>query len=582
MIHFACSLFAVALLLVCRPIHAQQPQPLDAGLSGRGLRPLGGSGEAEAGTAEYHFREGLLYYERGELEKALKQFKSVARLSPKNAAPHFNLGILYGEMGQLDVASKEFDEALKLNPDNAAAQFNRGVIFMKQNKHQEAISAFEKALILVGSDELLHYNLAVCYEYADGERYGPGFNREKCIFHYGQALKIKPDNAIVHFNLGMLYVHVGELEPAEEELRRTIEIDPGMADAFLQIGLLMLKKENYHSALNNLTKAKRIDENLSVKEHLIEARSGLGQFFLQNGDYEEARRNFEEVLELDPSSVQSMVRLSHAYSGLQNYSDAVKYLNRALSLDESLPLRGELAEIYYLWGNQLERDGRYEMAAQEYENSLRLEQGNADCYKRLGRLFHFKLGNRGKAIHYYRKALAIGLPMAEGDKIRRLIAEAVRREDRLVNRYRALVKNNPGNATLRYNLAVFYQERGNVSEAINEYRRAIRLNPGNCFAHYNLGLLYAKRRKMSEAIREFKSALSHCPGYARADYALGMVYEGLGDYSKARNAYEKALADEAEFADAHLALTFLLDRKLGDTAGAKFHLKKYKELVGKK
>jgi tetratricopeptide (TPR) repeat protein len=583
------SLSAFALLL-CQPLDAQEAGAPTVGNAAEVQGSLfeksrvapGTRSGPEALAADYQFEQGIHYYEEGEFEKALDYFKRVVELQPSDAAAHFNLGILYGEMRQFPAALHEFNKSLELNPHNAAAQFNRGVIFMKQRRYEDAITAFEKARLFGGRSAPVDYNLAVCYEYAGGKRYGKGFDREKSIFHYKEALKEEPDNAVIHFNLGMVYINSNEFELAEYELRKATEIDPDMGEGFLQIGILLLKKANYHAALESLRRARRLDAALPVEAPLVEAYSGLGQFLLENGDYEGARRNFVEVLRLDPSHVQAMVSLARAYRGLGDFAMTVDYFSKALFVDDTLPLKRELAEAYALWGNELAHEGFYDLAAKQYENAVLLEPDNPRHYEELGKLFHFELGNRGRAIHYYRKSLALGLPMSESDAVRKLLADAVREESHLVDKYRELVEENPENAKLHYNLAVFYQETGRLDGAIDEYKEALRLGPGNCFAHYNLALVYREKGQRSAAVRHLQSALRHCPGYARAAYALGGVYEELGEYGKARISYNEALTNEPEFADAHLALALLLRRRFGDVEGSKKHFQHYRRLQEKK
>jgi tetratricopeptide (TPR) repeat protein len=512
------------------------------------------------------------------MRNAMEQFERAAALNPGDAAAHLNLGIVYGEVGRYDDALREFGRALELNPANAAAQVNRGVVLMKQGNQAEAISAFEKALVMGESSTPLHYNLAVCYEYADGIRYGQGFNAAKSVEHYMKVLEREPGNAVVRYNLGMVYLHTGDLELAEGSLRKASEIDPEMADAFSQLGTLLLKKRNYHGAVKNLLEAQRCDSRLPLTPALVEAYSGLGQFFLDNGGYEDARKNCEEVLRLDPSRASAHAQLGRAHRGLRRYAEALDCFYKAQSLDPALPVNDDLAETYCLWGDQLVSEGLPKVAAGQYENALRLKPDYGACCAKLARIYHRETGERGKAIYLYRKALAAGPPIPEADRLRRELADAVRGDDGLVERYRQLVARNTGDATVRYNLAVFLQGSGDLDGAIEEYTEVLRIDPGNSFARYNLGLAYQGKGARSAALREYKSALDSNPQYARAHYALGRLYEELGAFEKAREEYERALATSPDYADAHLALGLVLSNKLGDRKKGQEHMKKYQEL----
>lgn len=538
-------------------------------------------GAADPLSADSHFRLGVQYRAQGELRKATEQFRTAAALRPSDPAVRLNLGIVCAEMGALDEAQEEFGRVLEIDPGSLSALFNRGVIFMRQGKQAEAISSFEKALMLGGNSLPVHYNLAVCYEYANGERYGPGFQAGKSAVHYRKVLDVQPENAIARFNLGMVCLHGGDAAGAEQELARAAALDPGMADASYQLGLLMLRKKSYHSAVRYLQEARRIEPALPTAGPLAEAYGGLGQFFLDNADFATAKKNFEEALALDPARVQARVQLGRAQRGLGDYTGAVRSFTTALSADEALPLRGELASTYSLWGDVLEQRGAHEDAAAKYENALHLEPGDYRCLRKLAALYRGPLGRQGKAIYLYRKALASeDIPVTEAEELRKELAGAMRSGGELVNEYRLLAERNPENATLRYNLAVFHHERNELDAAMEEYKKTIRIDPEHGYAHYNLGLIYQKKGMRSAALREFKLALHFDPAYRRGHYALGRLYEELGAYGQARGEYEKALENAPGYAEAHLALGLLLRGKLRDAKAAQAHLDRYRELKG--
>lgn len=527
---------------------------------------------------EGHFARGVISRTQGDVANAMEQFEKETARNPGDAAAHLNLGIVYGEAGRYDDALKEFGRVIELDPARAAAYFNRGVVLMKQRNQTEAISAFEKALSLGERTAALHYNLAVCYEYADGVRYGDGFDAGKSVEHYKRVLEREPDNAVVRYNLGMVCLHAGGLGAAEDELRKASELDPEMADAFYQLGVLLLKKRNYHGAVRNLLDAQRLDAGLPLGGALAEAYGGLGRFYLDNGDCENARVNFEEALRLDPSRAAEHAGLGRAHRGAKRYAEALDCFYKAQSLDAALPVNDDLAETYCLWGDQLVSEGLPRVAAGQYENALRLKPDYGVCCARLAGIYRREMGERGKAVYLYRKALSSALPASVADRVRRELADAVRGDDKLVERYAQLVAGNPGNAVLHYNLAVFLQGRGDLDRAIEEYKEALRIDPRNGFARYNLGLAYQRKGERSAALREYQSAIELNPQYVRAHYALGRLYEEFGAFKKAREEYERALAVSPDDANAHLALGLLLNDRLGDKKKGREHVKKYREL----
>lgn len=573
---------AAAALCIAQVRSSAQPP---AGPFGVSPPPRGGAAGAQAAdplSAESHFRLGVQYRADGDLGKSAEQFRAAAALRRSDPAAPLNLGIVCAEMGELDEAQEAFARVLEIDPGSLPALFNRGVIFMRQGKQAEAIASFEKALLLGGESVPVHYNLAVCYEYANGVRYGPGFQAAKSAVHYRKVLDSQPDNAVARFNLGMVCLHGGDAAGAEQELRKAFELDPALADAAYQLGILMLRKKSYHSAVRYLREARGIDPSLPAAGPLADAHVGLGLFYLDNADFESAKKNFDEALSIDPSRTQALVHLGRAQRGLGDYPGAVRSFTTAMGADESLPLKGELAETYASWGGDLARGGAHADAAAKFEEALRLRPDDRESMKRVAALYRGPLGSPGKAIYLYRKALASdGVSPGEAEELRKELAAALRNGTGLMGEYRALAERNPGNATLRYNLAVFHHERNELDAAVEEYRKTIRIDPEHGYAHYNLGLIYQKRGMRSAALRELKLALRFLPAYHRGHYALGRLYEELGAIDRAREEYEKAIEASPGYAEAHLALGLLLKGKLGDAVGGGEHLGRYRELAAR-
>lgn len=92
-----------------------------------------------------------------------------------------------------------------------------------------------------------------------------------------------------------------------------------------------------------------------------------------------------------------------------------------------------------------------------------------------------------------------------------------------------------------FNLAVSYQERGAIEQALEEYQRALEENPSSAEIHNNLGLIYEDQGNLDEAVREFREALRIDSNYERAHNNLGVVLYQKGDLDGAVSEYREAL-----------------------------------------
>lgn len=86
-----------------------------------------------------HFNLALLYEARGEIEKAIEEYRREQEISPYNWRPDFNLGLLFSKRKELDEAEKEFRSCLQKNEEYGPAYiFLAKVLMDKGEKLLEA------------------------------------------------------------------------------------------------------------------------------------------------------------------------------------------------------------------------------------------------------------------------------------------------------------------------------------------------------------------------------------------------------------------------------------------------------------
>lgn len=75
-----------------------------------------------------------------------KRNLEAATLNPADASAHYNLGLIYQERGELDKAYERFERAVRIDLDEIDASYQLGRISRTQNKFAQAIQHFEQVV----------------------------------------------------------------------------------------------------------------------------------------------------------------------------------------------------------------------------------------------------------------------------------------------------------------------------------------------------------------------------------------------------------------------------------------------------
>jgi len=89
---------------------------------------------------------------------------------------------------------------------------------------------------------------------ADLKRY------EEAEKEYRVAIRINPNDAEAHNNLGILLKNLKHYEEAEKEYREAIRINPNYAEAHNNLGVLLYDLRRYEEAEKELLKTKELFE----------------------------------------------------------------------------------------------------------------------------------------------------------------------------------------------------------------------------------------------------------------------------------------------------------------------------------
>jgi len=119
-------------------------------------------------------------------------------------------------------------------------------------------------------------------------------------------------------------------------------------------------------------------------------------------------------------------------------------------------------------------------------------------------------------------------------------------------------------------------------DAEQVYRRALEIDPDNAHAHIGLCRMALRKRQFDRAAQAALDALQRIYNYPLAHYLLGLALIGMKDYERAAGALRAAISFNPNFPEAHARLAVLLEKRLGDEAGAKEHRRLARQMRSRK
>ena len=118
-----------------------------------------------------------------------------------------------------------------------------------------------------------------------------------------EALNIR-DRAATYDNRGVLLDAAGRSDEAEKDFDAAIRLGPGMGDAYVNLGSMLIKKRQFPEALDQINKGLALGMSLP---HVGYYDRALAHQAL--GHYKDAYFDYKKVLELEPTFQQAEERL---------------------------------------------------------------------------------------------------------------------------------------------------------------------------------------------------------------------------------------------------------------------------------
>jgi len=314
---------------------------------------------------------------------AIREFREILRLDPKNASAHANLGVIAFTEKDYAQASQEFREALQRQPSLWNAKAFLGMSELRRGNETEARRLLAESYPHV-QDATVHaeagIDLATLYyqshdlELADDVLRAlgrPAADSPAAIFlayrtysdlaaqRLAKLAEVAPESAQMHLILGQALASQDDFQGAIAQYRRALEIDSNFPGIHFELGQMILAGSSDEPARQQAET--EFKQALTADPNNAECDYMLGEIEWLRSKPQEALTYYEKALALRPTLVDAHIAAGKALTSLGQPDEALKHLLQAIALDPQNEVgHYRLAQAYQKLGRA--QDAEREMA----------------------------------------------------------------------------------------------------------------------------------------------------------------------------------------------------------------------------
>ena len=350
---------------------------------------------------------------------------------------------------------------------------------------------------------------------------------EAAIAPLQKVIADQPEFAYAHFQLAYVYTALKRTDEARAQYARTVAIDPKMSEAYLNLGMLLLDKEEDAAAIAPLRKAVELLPAQSRPRYLLAVALD------RSGDRAGAAESFEALIHLDPNDTTALDYLGWAALRKGKPDEAEARFRRALEVQpKELEARRGLAQ-------SLDAQKKPE-AAGAYRDYLELKPDDSEARARLIHLLVEQQQN-DVALAELDRLDAGKQPTLESLKLRADIQIAGKKWDDSIATLQQALALAPNDAPLHGGLGRILLQKRDFAAAEKELRIALLLDGKNLSYFKDLSSTFFLGGNYPAALATLDEiAKVEQPG-AGVWFIRAICYDKLNQPKPALEAYRKFL-----------------------------------------
>ncbi|MDQ0337642.1 tetratricopeptide (TPR) repeat protein [Caldalkalibacillus uzonensis] len=387
------------------------------------------------------------------------------------------------EQGDVDQGLNAINELLDHRDMTDELRFELATALYSQGFVSEAIAILRDLYTRYPAESELMVTLAEYYA-EDGQE-------DEALSHL-REVPAEDDNYLRAVLLSAeISLRQGLTEVAEHKIRQAQSVYPEEKVLYQALGEIYYEQEEYALALLNFQKgthtplAKLADcyahlgqleealthYELALKQHRTpDVLFGAGFVAFRLKEWERAVNYFRDLLDIDPYYASAYVYLAQSYLKLNDIGQALATIEQGLRYDETNP------QLFYLHGEVLLKQKKYEEAENALRYALELEPGHAQVLEALIQLSQ-ETGDLRQCLAYLRQLLDISPERPDLWIEQGRLYEELEEWHEARDSYRQALTLVPDDVNVLNRLAYLLRDEGQLTEAVRLWKKSLVLQP---------------------------------------------------------------------------------------------------------
>ena len=234
---------------------------------------------------------------------------------------------------------------------------------------------------------------------------------------------------------------------------------------------------------------------------LIQTTADSGIRLYESGDYQEALKTFNNVIDMDPGYPLGYDMRGTIYVALNDYEHALNDYNKALELDPTF------AQAFYNRGRVYSLLKKYDQALSDLQQSIKHDAAHFG-YRANGNigLIYYQQGQYQKALDAFAASTAYDSSKADVFYLRGETYTALGNYEAAVTDYQSAVSRYPQYDSAYQSLGYAYYKLAQYDKAVEALKQAQNISPTGAVAHLYLALVYVATDKLDSSTAEISGA----------------------------------------------------------------------------